>query len=138
MSSVHRRGARGRMAAQAYFVIEGSLLHSRFVRVVARCTGESRVTISPTTALFQTVGRKAKHENPAYGIETDISRRAMTSTTEIDRVGRAEASRIDNQGRSLRIMVQAHLRDMLGSRAMTCFTGNSRNHLFGTKYAIRT
>jgi hypothetical protein len=125
------------MAAQADLVIEGSILHSRFVRIVARCAGESSLTISPTAALLQTGGRKPKHENPAYGIEADISRRAVTSTTEIYRVGRAEASRIENQGRSLRIMFQAHLRDMLRSRAMTCFTGNSRNHLFGTKYAVR-
>jgi hypothetical protein len=52
MSPVFRNAACRRMAAQAHFVIEGSMLHSGFVGIVASCAGESRITISPTAALF--------------------------------------------------------------------------------------
>ena len=62
----------------------------------------------------------------------------MTGPTEIYRVSRAEARRIENERWSLRIMFYAHLRDMLCSGAMARFTGNARNQLFGMKLIIRT
>jgi len=52
MTSVFQGGARWRMAAHAHFVVEGSLLHSGFVGVVARNAGESRIAISPAAALL--------------------------------------------------------------------------------------
>src|ERR1700746_1697263 len=61
----------------------------------------------------------------------------MTRATEIDRVSRAEARRIKNERRSPRIMFQAHLRHMLCSRTMACFTVDTRNQTFGMKLTIR-
>ena len=52
MSSVFRNAVCWRMAVQAYFVVEGSILHSRLVGVVARYAGESRIAISPAAALL--------------------------------------------------------------------------------------
>ena len=51
MTSVFQ-SARWRMAAHAYFVVEGSLLHSGFVGVVARYAGESRIAIAPAASLL--------------------------------------------------------------------------------------
>src|SRR5260370_26530256 len=44
--------ARWRMTAHAHFVVEGSLLYSGFVGVVARYAGESRIAIAPAAALL--------------------------------------------------------------------------------------
>ncbi len=52
MTSVFQAGARWRMAAHAHFVVEGSLLYSGFVGVVARYAGESRIAIAPAAALL--------------------------------------------------------------------------------------
>jgi hypothetical protein len=52
VTSVFQAGTRWRMAAHAYFVVEGSLLHSGFVGVVAGYAGESRIAISPAAALL--------------------------------------------------------------------------------------
>src|SRR6267378_5034703 len=72
MTSVFQAGTRWRMAAHAHFVVEGSILHSRFVGVVARYAGESRIAISPAAALLETVGRKPQVKDPRYGAEADI------------------------------------------------------------------
>src|ERR1700675_171914 len=138
MTSVFQAGACWRMAAHAYFVVEGSLLHSGFVGVVARYAGESRIAISPAAALLQTVGRKPQVKDPSYEAEADIGRSTVTGTTEIHRVSRTEARRIENERRSPRIMFQAHLRHVLRSRPMACFTGDARNQSFGMKLTIRT
>src|SRR5260370_29458611 len=121
------------MATQAHFVVEGSILYARFVGVVARRASESRIAISPAAALLYTVGWKPKVKNPSYEAEADIGRSTMTGAAEIHRVSRAEARRIENERRSPRIMFQAHLRHMLCSRTMACFTTDARNHSFGTK-----
>src|SRR5215469_9098630 len=113
MRFVFDRGARWRMTAHAHFVVETSLLYSGFVRVVARCARESRIAISPATALRQTGGRKPQHKYPTYWIERDIGRCAVAGATEIHGVIRAKARGIENKCGTPRIMLQAHLRDML-------------------------
>jgi hypothetical protein len=52
MGSVFLSAARWRMASHAHFVVEGSILHSGFVGVVARYAGESRIAISPAATLL--------------------------------------------------------------------------------------
>ena len=81
------------MAAHAHFVVEGRILHARFMAVVARYTGESRIAISPASALLQTGGRKPYAKDPSYVVEFDISRSTVTGATEIHRINRAEARR---------------------------------------------
>jgi hypothetical protein len=124
------------MASQAHFIVERRILHSGFVDVMARYAGESRLAISPAATLFETVCRKSQVKNPGYETEADIGRSTVTSPAEIHRVSRAEARRVENERRSRRIMFQAHLRNMLRSWAMTCFTGDAGNHSVGVKYAV--
>ena len=52
MSSVFLGAARWRMAAHAHFVVQGGILHSGFVGVVARYAGEARIAISPAATLL--------------------------------------------------------------------------------------
>src|SRR4051812_24490707 len=126
------------MADQAHLIVKGSMLNSRFVDVVARRARESRITIFPAAALLQTVGRKPQYKNPSYVAETDVGRSAVTGAAEVNRIIGSETRRIENQRRSPCIVFQAHLRHVLGSRTVACFTSDALNQSIRMKHAIRT
>jgi len=83
MSSVFRGAACWRMAAHADLIVEGRILHTGFVAVVAGYAGESHIAIAPASALLQAGSRKPYAKDPGYVVEPDIGRGTVTGTTEI-------------------------------------------------------
>src|SRR5277367_1544092 len=86
------------MAFQTCAVVRGAFCFELLVRIVACDTGQARVALAPTFALFQAVGLRPRSGWARPAGELHIPKRGVACTAKIHGVRGPELRRVENCG----------------------------------------